>query len=60
MESEWREWVASGPSGHTFTFNKTTKTLPDTIDGVGTWQSGVTQNVTWWNDSDPRLVITIR
>ena len=25
----WREWVASGPSGHTFTFNNTTKTLPE-------------------------------
>ena len=60
MESEWREWVASGPSGHTFTFNKQTRTLPDTIDGVGTWQAGVTQNVTWWKDSEQRFTITIR
>lgn len=60
MESEWREWVASGPSGHTFTFNKTTKTLPDTIDGVGTWQAGVTQNVTWWKDTSPYFIIIVR
>lgn len=56
----WREWVASGPSGHTFTFNKATKTLPDTIDGVGTWQSSVTQNVTWWKDLDAPTVLVVK
>jgi len=59
-EKEWREWVASGPSGHTFTFNNTTKTLPEKIDDVGTWKSSITQNVTWWKDSDSRLAITVR
>ena len=60
QQAAWREWVASEPSGHTFTFNKTTKTLPDTIDGVGTWQAGVTQNVTWWKDSSPYFIIIVR
>lgn len=59
-EKEWREWVASGPSGHTFTFNGATKTLPDTIDGVGTWQAGIMQNVTWWKDRDPYFIIVVR
>ena len=56
----WRAWVASGPSGHTFTFNKATKTLPEKIDDVGTWQSDVTQNVTWWKDVDAPTVIVVR
>ena len=56
----WREWVASGPSGHTFTFNNTTKTLPENIDDVGTWKSSITQNVTWWKDSDSHFTITVR
>ena len=59
-EKEWRAWVESAPSGHTFTFNNTTKTLPEKIDDVGTWKSSITQNVTWWKDSDSRLAITIR
>ncbi len=56
----WRAWVASGPSGHTFTFNKTTKTLPEKIDDVGTWSSSVLQNVTWWKDVDPHFMIFVR
>lgn len=56
----WRAWVASGPSGHTFTFNKATKTLPEKIDDVGTWLSSVTQNVTWWKDVDPHFMIFVR
>jgi len=60
QQEAWREWVASGPSGHTFTFNKQTKTLPDTIDGVGTWQVGITQNVTWWKDRDSYFIIVVR
>jgi len=60
QQDAWREWVASGPSGHTFTFNKQTKTLPEKIDDVGTWLSGVTQNVTWWRDSDSHFTITVR
>lgn len=56
----WRAWVASGPSGHTFTFNKATKTLPEKIDDVGTWLSSVTQNVTWWKDVDPHFMIIVR
>ena len=55
---EWREWVASGPSGHTFTFDGATKTLPEHRNEVGTWQAGVLQNVTWWKDLDePTLVL---
>ena len=58
QQEAWREWVASGPSGHTFTFNNTQKTLPDTLNSRGNWQSGVTQYVTWWKDVDnPTLVI---
>ena len=60
QQEAWREWVASGPSGHTFTFNKKTKTLPDTIDGVGTWQAGVTQNVTWYKDEIPATMVLIK
>jgi hypothetical protein len=54
----WREWVASSPSGHTFTFNGATKTLPEHRNDVGTWKAGVVQNVTWWKDLDmPTLVL---
>lgn len=56
----WRAWVASGPSGHTFTFNGATKTLPEKINDVGTWLSSVTQNVTWWKDRDPYFIIVVR
>ena len=56
----WREWVASGPSGHEFTFNKAMKTLPEHLNDVGTWKAGVTQNVTWWKDVDPHFTITVR
>ena len=58
QQEAWREWVASGPSGHTFTFDGATKTLPENLNDVGTWQSGVVQNVTWWKDLDmPTLVL---
>ena len=58
QQEAWREWVASGPSGHTFTFDGATKTLPENLNDVGTWQSGVIQNVTWWKDLDmPTLVL---
>jgi len=56
----WRAWVASGPSGHTFTFDGATKTLPDTIKGVGTWSSGVLQDVTWWKDLDAPTLIVVK
>ena len=59
-EKEWREWVASGPSGHTFTFNNEPRTLPEHLNDVGTWLSGVTQNVTWWKDRDPYFIIVVR
>ena len=59
-EKEWRDWVASGPSGHTFTFAGATKTLPEKIDDVGTWQSNVTQNVTWWKDLEAPTLILIQ
>ena len=60
MEEEWRDWVASGPSGHTFTFNKATKTLPEHPNDVGTWQAGVTQNVTWWKDAEKPTLVLIK
>lgn len=60
QQDAWREWVASGPSGHTFTFNNTTKTLPEKIDDTGTWQSGVTQDVTWYKDSEKPTMVLIK
>lgn len=60
QQDAWREWVASGPSGHEFTFNGETKTLPEKIDDVGTWKASVTQNVTWWRDRDPYFIIVVR
>ena len=59
QQEAWREYAAT-VSNATFTFNNVTKTLPEKIDDVGTWLSGVTQNVTGWKDSDSRLAITIR
>ena len=60
QQEAWREWVASGPSGHTFTFGGETKTLPRHFNDVGTWSSSVLQNVTWWKDSGQRFTITVR
>lgn len=60
QQEAWREWVASGPSGHTFTFNKATRTLPEHLNDVGTWQAGVTQNVTWWKDAEKPTLVLIR
>lgn len=60
QQEAWREWVATGPTGHTFTFNKATKKLPERIDDVGTWKAGFTQNVTWWKDRDPYFIIVVR
>ena len=56
----WIEWVASGPSGHTFTFGGTTKTLPTRKEDVGTWQSGVMQYVTWWVDINEPTIFLLR
>lgn len=60
QQDAWREWVASGPSGHVFTFGGETKTLPRHLDDVGTWSSSVLQNVTWWKDVDPHFMIIVR
>ena len=60
QQDAWREWVASGPTGHTFTFNKATKTLPEHLNDVGTWLSGVTQNVTWWKDAEKPTLVLIK
>lgn len=60
QEKAWREWVATGPSGHTFTFDGATKTLPENLNDVGTWQSGFTQNVTWWKDVDAPTLVLVR
>ena len=60
QETAWREWVATGPSGHTFTFNGATKRLPEHRNDVGTWQAGVTQNVTWWKDAEKPTLVLIK
>lgn len=59
-EAEWREWVASAPAGHTFTFNMQTETLPEHPNDVGTWKAGYTQNVTWYKDSDAPTLVLIK
>ena len=59
QQEAWRAYAATA-SNATFTFNKATGTLPEKIDGVGTWQAGVTQNVTWWKDSSPYFIIIVR
>ena len=57
-QKEWRAWVASAPSGHTFAFDGTAGILPEHRNDVGTWQAGVQQYVTWWKDLDaPTLVL---
>ena len=58
-QEAWRAYAATA-SNATFTFDKQAKTLPEKIDDVGTWLSGVTQNVTWWRDSDSHFTITVR
>ncbi len=59
-EKEWREWVASSPDGHTFTFNNQTAVLPEKPNDIGTWKSGYTQNVTWWKDLDAPTMVLIK
>jgi len=59
QQEAWREYAATA-SNATFTFNKATKTLPEKIDDVGTWLSGVTQNVTWWKDIDAPTLVIVR
>jgi len=59
-EKEWREWVASAPSGHTFKFNGVSGELPERRNDIGTWTSSVEQYVTWWKDSEQWFTITIR
>ena len=59
-KDEWREWVASGPSGHTFTFNGAAKTLPEHRNDVGTWTASIQQYVTWWKDLDAPTVLLIK
>ena len=60
QQEAWREWVASGPSEHVFTFGGHTKTLPKHLKDVGTWSAGKEQYVTWWRDSDSHFTITVR
>ena len=59
-EKEWREWVASAPSGHTFTFDNKTATLPEHPEDVGTWLSSYTQYVTWWKDRDASTLVLVK
>ena len=59
QQDAWREYAATA-SNATFTFNKTTKTLPECIDDVGTWLSGVTQYVTWYKDEIQPTVLLIK
>jgi hypothetical protein len=59
QQEAWREYAATA-SNATFTFNKATKTLPECIDDVGTWLSGVTQYVTWYKDEIQPTMILIK
>ena len=59
-EQEWRDWVASGPSGHTFKFNGVSGTLPEHRNEIGTWTSAVEQYVTWWKDLEAPTVLMIK
>ncbi len=58
--AEWREWVASAPSGHMFAFNGVANTLPERRNDVGTWTATVMQNVTWWKDEEAPALFVIR
>ena len=59
-EKEWREWVASAPSGHTFKFNGASGTLPEHRNDTGTWSADVEQYVTWWKDLEAPTVLMIK
>ena len=59
QQEAWRAYAATA-SNATFTFNKATKTLPEKIDDVGTWLSGVTQNVTWYKDEIPPTILLLK
>lgn len=37
-----------------------TKTLPEHLTDIGTWQSNVTQYVTWWKDSEPPTLVLVK
>ncbi len=56
----WRDWVASAPSGHTFSFNGVPGTLPEHLNDVGTWTAGKEQYVTWWKDVDAPTLLELR
>ena len=60
QQKEWRAWVASAPSGHTFTFNGVSGTLPEHRNDIGTWTAGKEQYVTWWKDVDAPTMALIR
>ena len=60
QEKEWRAWVASAPSGHTFAFDGTTGILPAHRNEVGTWTAGVQQHVTWWKDIDSPTLLLLK
>ena len=59
-EKEWREWVASGPSGHTFKFEGVSGLLPEHRNDIGTWTSGIEQYVTWWKDLDAPTLLFLK
>ena len=60
QQKEWRAWVASAPSGHTFTFNGVPGTLPEHRNDIGTWTAGKEQYVTWWKDVDAPTLMLIQ
>jgi hypothetical protein len=37
-----------------------TKTLLEHLTDIGTWQSNVTQYVTWWKDSEPPTLVLVK
>ena len=60
QEKAWRAWVASAPSGHTFSFNGVSGTLPEHRNDIGTWTAGKEQYVTWWKDVDAPTLTVIK
>lgn len=56
---EWRNFAATN-SNDTFTFNGQKGVLPEKKNDIGTWQSAMTQNVTWWQEFPPPSTIILR
>ncbi|MBO7299560.1 MAG: leucine-rich repeat domain-containing protein [Kiritimatiellae bacterium] len=58
-QDEWRNFAATN-SSNIFIFNGQKGVLPEKKNDIGTWQSGMTQNVTWWQEFPPPSTIILR